>query len=246
MSTSLSHMPSEHWEFDVNVTDCFEDMLMRSIPEYHVMRRLVFDLGCLFVHPGQTILDLGCSRGDALEPFIRKYGAFCEYHGVEISPPMLAACHERFQSYTVSDAYGISQAPHIRIEGLDLRTHYPDIRTHLTLSILTLMFLPMERRLDVMHQVYEHLEPGGVLILVEKILGATATLNGAMVDLYHGMKRQHGYTQEAVERKRMALEGVLVPLSAAWNEDMLRLSGFVHIDCFWRWMNFAGWIAIKA
>lgn len=29
------------------------------------------------------------------------------------------------------------------------------------------------------------------------------------------------------------------------NEDLLRMTGFKKIDCFWRCLNFAGWIAIK-
>jgi DUF1680 family protein len=30
-----------------------------------------------------------------------------------------------------------------------------------------------------------------------------------------------------------------------WNEDMLKTAGFRKVDCFWRYLNFAGWIAIK-
>lgn len=43
----------------------------------------------------------------------------------------------------------------------------------------------------------------------------------------------------------MDLKGVLVPLTAKWNEMMLHEAGFRYVDSFWRWMNFAGWIAIK-
>lgn len=33
--------------------------------------------------------------------------------------------------------------------------------------------------------------------------------------------------------------------TAKWNEELLQMSGFREIDCFWRWVNFAGWIAVK-
>jgi len=29
------------------------------------------------------------------------------------------------------------------------------------------------------------------------------------------------------------------------NEAILKGAGFTTVDCFWRWMNFGGWIAIK-
>lgn len=35
-------------------------------------------------------------------------------------------------------------------------------------------------------------------------------------------------------------------LQSTWNEEILRSSGFNHFDCFWRLLNFAGWIAVKS
>ena len=64
-------------------------------------------------------------------------------------------------------------------------------------------------------------------------------------DEYLEMKKQNGYSQEEIDRKRYSLEGVLVPLTASWNEQIIKDTGFKYVDCFWRWMNFAGWVAIK-
>ena len=56
---------------------------------------------------------------------------------------------------------------------------------------------------------------------------------------------ENGYSAEEIERKRLSLEGVLVPVTARMNEDLLRSAGFDQVDCFWRWANFAGWLAIR-
>ena len=40
--------------------------------------------------------------------------------------------------------------------------------------------------------------------------------------------------------------GVLVPVTAHWNEELLRQEGFTSVDCFWRHLNFAGWVAVKS
>ncbi len=66
-----------------------------------------------------------------------------------------------------------------------------------------------------------------------------------MTNQYYNLKHQNGYSIYEIERKKLSLEGVLVPVTANWNEEMLRLSGFTEVDCFWRWMNFSGWIAVK-
>lgn len=230
-------MPSGAWQFDTSVTEVFDDMLRRSIPQYDVMRRTVFELACAFVKDNGTIVDLGCSRGEALGPFIQKYGVYNRYVGVEVSPPMLAAVRDRFSGYIRTGMVDIQER--------DLRTDYPPVQACVTLCVLTLQFTPIEHRQQILKRIYQHTAPGGVLILVEKILGASADVDSLMVDRYYTLKAENGYTQEQIQRKRLSLEGVLVPVTAKWNEDLLSAAGFGQVDCFWRWMNFAGWLAVK-
>ena len=47
-----------------------------------------------------------------------------------------------------------------------------------------------------------------------------------MVRQYYQLKLDNGYDQEDIDRKRLSLEGVLVPMTASQNEQMLRLEGF--------------------
>jgi len=233
--SSLGHTPADRWEFDESVTAVFTDMLRRSIPQYDIMRQSVFEIGRRFVQPDTDIVDLGCSRGDALAPFVETFGRQNRYVGIEVSAPMLGAARERFRSEI--DA-GI-----VTVLDLDLRDGYPESTASVTLCVLSLQFTPIDQRQRILYDVFTHTVPGGVLILVEKVLGASAELTALMVDLYHSLKSEHGYSRDEVERKRLALEGVLVPVTAKWNEELMRSAGFTQIDCFWRWMNFAAWIA---
>jgi tRNA (cmo5U34)-methyltransferase len=234
---SRGHVPGVRWAFDTSVTNCFDDMLRRSIPQYDVMRDACFQVARRYVQPNTTIVDLGCSRGDALERLVDHYGAANRFLGVEVSEPMLLAARQRFA--------GMIRAKVVDIRRLDLREEYPNCPASVTLSVLTLQFTPIEYRQELVRRIFQHTLPGGAVILVEKILGATAELNALMVDAYYQLKEQNGYSKEDIDRKRHSLEGVLVPVTAAWNEDLLSGAGFRHIDCFWRWMNFAGWVAVR-
>lgn len=237
MDTSVEHMPAkERWEFDESVAGVFDDMLERSIPQYEVMREAVHQVAIRHVLPGASIVDLGCSRGGALARFVDELGQRNRYFGVDVSEPMLEAARQRF----AKDAGVVS------IENLDLRTDYPDVGgACVTMAVLTLQFVPINYRQRIIANVFEHTRPGGAFIMVEKVIGAGAELDDMMVDLYHGMKARNGYSQDAINRKRLALEGVLVPVTARWNEELLRGAGFREVDCFWRWLNFAAWIAVK-
>jgi tRNA (cmo5U34)-methyltransferase len=234
---SLGHLPDGRWAFDDEVTSVFDDMLERSIPELDAMRGLVFELGRRFVGDAGTVVDLGCSRGGALAPFVATFGDRASYVGVEVSPPMLAACRNRFAAEL--DAGTVS------VLDLDLRRGYPDVRASLTLAVLTLQFLPIEARARIVRKVHEHTVPGGAVVLVEKVRGTSEATDALMTGLYHGLKRANGYGDEEIERKRLSLEGVLVPATARWNEAVLADAGFDDVECFWRCLNFAGWIGIK-
>jgi tRNA (cmo5U34)-methyltransferase len=229
--------PAGKWNFDEGVTTVFDNMLARSIPQYEVMRQACLDLACQHRQPKTDIVDLGCSRGEAMAQLVDKFGVGNRFVGVEVSQPMLQACRERFAGYI--------KAGVVDIRDLDLRAAYPPVAASVTLCVLTLQFTPIEYRQRIVQDIYNHTTPNGALILVEKVLGADAGLDALLVKLYYALKVANGYSTEEIERKRLSLEGVLVPVTAKWNEELLRSAGFVHVDCFWRWMNFAGWIAVK-
>ncbi|MBR9988508.1 MAG: methyltransferase domain-containing protein [Gemmatimonadetes bacterium] len=230
-------VPGVRWEFDEAVTDAFDDMLRRSIPQYNVMRQACLRLAAHYRQPDTDVLDLGCSRGQAIADLMGVCGDANRFLGVDISKPMLDAARQRFAS-VIADG-------RVSIEELDLCHSYPQCRASVTFAVLTLQFIPPEHRPRIVQDVYRHTVDGGVFIMVEKVLGATPSIDTVMVECYHRMKARHGYSQEAIERKRLALRGVLVPATARLNEELLRSAGFRQVDCFWRWMNFAGWVAVK-
>lgn len=235
--TSVGHRPDGKWTFDGDVTECFDDMLERSIPQYRVMRGTVTRLARRFRQHKTDIVDLGASRGEAAAPLVDSFGATNRFHLVEVSQPMLSVLRERFR--------GLIECGVVNVLDLDLRTDFPAVQASVVLSVLTLQFVPLEHRQRVLRDAFGCLLPGGALIIVEKVLGDTARLDEVLVEEYLDHKRRNGYSEDDIQRKRLSLEGVLVPLTAQWNETMLRRCGFDEVECFWRWMNFCGWVAIR-
>jgi tRNA (cmo5U34)-methyltransferase len=235
--SSLGHIPSgERWAFDESVSRVFPDMLERSIPQYGEMRRLTYLLAAPFVIDGTDIVDLGTARGDALAPFMDRFGARNRYTGVEVSAPMLAQAKARFASWPETT---------VRLLNLDLRNDYPAVDASVTLLVLTLMFIPVNYRAAILEAAYERTRHGGALVLVEKLVSPVAVFDKLFVARYHDLKAANGYSAEEIERKRLALEGVQVPLTERANIDLLYSAGFRYVETFWRWCNFAGFLAVR-
>lgn len=222
------------WEFDDAVTSVFDNMLVRSIPQYSLMRELVKRIGFKYVKINSDIVDIGCSNGLAVEPFVKAYGPDCNYLLFDVSEPMLGKCREKYGAFE-----------NMAIQNYDITQGIPKCDASLVLSVLTLQFTPIEYRQKIVQSIYDSLRPGCAFIMVEKVLGNTYEIDNVLVDEYYRIKSENAYTQEQIQSKRKSLEGVLVPITSKWNEDLLRMAGFRKIDCFWRCLNFAGWLAIK-
>ena len=231
--------PQGKWKFDEEVSKCFDNMLARSIPQYDLMRVLVRDIAAEFMHGTSFAIDLGTSTGKVIQIMIKTFPSRCTYLGLEISDAMLKQASINLREEI--------RSLQVRLMKHDLRTGLPKglEPASVIFSILTLQFTPIEYRPHIVSSVYDQLEPGGAFIVVEKIMGQTAKFDAIMTNLYLDMKGGNGYSQEQIDRKRFALEGVLVPVTAKWNEELLTNAGFKHVECFWRWLNFAGWIGVK-
>jgi len=232
-------IPKEKWEFDSDVAECFDNMLERSIPDYHRMRdltQLLIKKHCKNFLTEESIyylLDLGCSNGINLEPFVNDVNFQCV--GIDISEPMLKKAQEKFVN-----------KKNVKIFNHDLKDGLNNfLRYEFITSILTLQFIPMEYRQDILTDIYNHLSPKGMFVFVEKTLGSNSIVNNLFTDSYYSIKNKNGYDYDAIDRKKKSLEGVLVPCTSNWNRDLLKQAGFKKIETFWKCLNFEGIVAIK-
>merc|ERR1712023_610055 len=111
---------------------------------------------------------------------------------------------------------------------------------------LTLQFVRPLNRESLLRSIIEGLNPGGVLILVEKVLGSDALLNRLWIKLYYDMKKRNGYSETEIAKKREALENVLIPYRPDENIKILARNGLDNVDMFFKWYNFAGFLGVKA
>lgn len=107
-------MQEGKWTFDEEVTRVFDNMLERSIPDYENMRNLIEKIGSRYVQPNTSIIDIGCSNGLSVQPFVMRFNGENDYRLLDISKPMLNACKERYKAYN-----------NVFVEKMDLRSEFP-------------------------------------------------------------------------------------------------------------------------
>ncbi len=227
----------EPFEFNEPVARVFEDMLERSVPLYDECQTAAIDWCLRFVKRSTQIYDLGCSTGTLLLRLSGRLPADLGVRlvGVDSSAPMLEKARRRLAA---------SLHPIKWVEA-DLNADFGLDNASVAVLNYTLQFIPPQRRARTLKTIHAGLNPGGLLILIEKVKSPEATFDRTYVELHHAFKKARGYSDLEIARKRDALEKVLLPLSVGDNINLLKEAGFSAVELFFKWNNFAGFVAMK-
>lgn len=231
----------EPFRFDESVARVFPDMLRRSIPGYAASLEAIGSLAARFVTPGSNAYDLGCSLGAAT--LAMRQGIVhdnCRIVAIDNASPMIQRC----QGILSEDSARNPDAPPVDVVLGDIRTSHIDNASMVVLNY-TLQFLSPTDRDDVITRIFDGMNPGGLLVLSEKVVHEDRDMEQLLVDLHHEHKRRNNYSALEVARKRAALDNVLIPETVAAHRDRLRRSGFQQSGVWLRYFNFVSIIAIR-
>ncbi|MEM7536545.1 MAG: carboxy-S-adenosyl-L-methionine synthase CmoA [Chloroflexota bacterium] len=238
--------------FNEEVVQVFDDMVSRSVPLYKEVMACAAQWACAYHQPNTSIIDIGCSTGTLLELIGR----------------FLYNTHTTHTTHNTNNA----DKPQATLIGIDnaaamlteAEQKLADTRKHFAVELwckdalscsfagssvvvmnYTLQFLPLEQRQQLLKKIYTGLEPNGLLFMSEKVQSAHPRFQETATQHYELFKASNGYAKSEIERKKEALENVLVPLTYDEQVDMLKRSGFTAVDSLIRLHNFVSFVAIK-
>ncbi len=225
------------FKFGANVARVFDDMVNRSVPFYGEIQRMMAELAANHAAEGSFVYDLGCSTGTTMIGMDTMVEKPIKFIGVDDSQQMLDKCKSKLMEVGFSRPYELRCA--------DLAKELKIENASVVVLCLTLQFVRPIYREQVLKNIFAGLNPGGVLILVEKILAEESNFNRDFIKYYYNYKRRNQYSEMEISQKREALENVLVPYKLSENISLLRDVGFEHCEVFFKWYNFAGLVATK-
>jgi tRNA (cmo5U34)-methyltransferase len=225
------------FKFGAKVASVFDDMVSRSVPFYGEIQRMVAELAADRVQKGTDIYDLGCSTGTTMIGMNTLVDPDIRFIGIDDSKEMLEKCDSKLLEAGLIRPYDLRVA--------DIGNHVDISNASVVVLCLTLQFIRPLYREKLVKTIYNGLVPGGVLILVEKILAEEASFNRDFIKYYYDYKRRNNYSELEISQKREALENVLIPYKLSENHLMLRETGFTHCETFFKWYNFCGMVGVK-
>lgn len=228
---------SSDFRFDANVVNVFDDMVVRSVPFYLEMQRLITELARDYAKPRTSLYDLGCSTGTTMMSLNKVLDESISFVGIDNSSEMLEMCRANLKKEGFTRKYELNFC--------DLNKAVTIKNASVVVMCLTLQFVRPIYRERLVRSVYDQLNPGGGLIIIEKIIAENTQFNRQMIKYYYDFKRRNNYDEMEIAQKREALENVLIPYKLSENIEMLTGEGFKAVETFFKWHNFTGMIAFK-
>jgi tRNA (cmo5U34)-methyltransferase len=216
-------IPTE-WTFEsVESVDGFDAHVREQLPWYDLVTESIGQIAKHYIGVGGLVYDIGAATGNigrAIRPTLaaREAGLV----NIESSQPMVEHL----------DAHAPGIAKRARAE------HYEYAPYDFAVANLTLMFIRPDCLPDMLDRLVSAMNPGGGLVVVERMMPAQGYASIVMSRLTLAAKATSGAAAEDIIAKELSLAGVQRPL----DPSLMSLHGATE---WFRYGDFAGWLIEK-
>lgn len=213
-----------NWTFRTPaVASAFDAHVRESLPWYDFVTAAVAHFARAYIPESGFVIDVGASTGNigrALAATLDQRHAY--FLPIDNSPEM-AKIYDGPGSIEIADAVAFNFA----------KTTRPD----LIVCFLSLMFVAVADRAALIERMKSALDPGGALIVVDKMVPRPGYVGTVAYRLTLAAKHEAGASAEEIIAKELSISGVQRPMSES------ELPGFVE---FFRFGDFAGFVWEKS
>jgi tRNA (cmo5U34)-methyltransferase len=217
---SRMEIPTD-WTFkSINVAEGFDRHVREQLPFYELVSGAVAHIARHYLREDGTYYDIGASTGN-LSKLLQDT---CQRRNVTVigidNSPQMRSLYDGYGSIEIADC-----------------TNYPYRSFDVATLFLTLMFIPVEKRVPLLEELYENLREGGALIVVDKEESEGGYTGTIFRRLTLAGKVATGTKAEEIITKELSLAGV----QRAITTDVFP----VRPVEFFRYGEFVGWILEK-
>jgi tRNA (cmo5U34)-methyltransferase len=221
--------------FDKQVADVFDDMVNRSVPGYQTLIEMMGLIVKTYGKDNSNYYDLGSSTGAismalGLNNVHKNNKIIAVDNAIEMVNKCKANLSKKLSNFDVI----CSDINNINFENASI-----------VVLNLTMQFIEVEKRQQLVENIFNGLVVGGVLIVSEKIHFDSKEKQKQITSLHTDFKRANGYSELEISQKRQSIENVLVTDNIEKHIERLNNAGFASSICHFQCLNFASFLAVK-
>lgn len=211
-------------DFSFETIANFDNHISGSINGYLLLDTLLISLASFWAKKEENIIDLGCTSGRLIHKIQNEYP------------------ESKCVGYDLTDNNFIKGKACLYKQDITDKSFIIE-PCNLALSIFTLQFLSIEKRMYLLKKVYDALHINGAFIVAEKEISNSGTIQEAFTFANYDYKKK-GFTAEEILKKEKDLRKIMNCLTDGENVKLLSEAGF-KCHQFFQSLNFKAWICLK-
>lgn len=233
------HFPAnkDKFEFDAEVSAIFDQIAVRSIPNYKLAHSMHASIAADHLKDGGSVLDIGASRGEFYHSLFRRYSKLggmpsnLSLTATDVSHDMCQIMRDTLPGVT------IMQQDLMENPFLQSTAKYDFIN-----CMYVLQFLPEFAQGLILTKMCTMLKPSGILSIGQKE-AKPGVIGDCLHRHYIEFRLENGYTQAEIDAKTHALKNSMWPMTHEAFMGVLNDFGMRNITTITRSGVFATYIA---
>lgn len=218
------------WQFNKETVKAFDKHIENSVPLYKEFHKNIVNMSVYFAQKDSKIVDIGSSTGVLTHDLFKiNKSRNANLIGLDIEEDMIKESSARY--------------PEINFKNINALNFDYDNTSVITI-VLTLQFLSKRDRTLLLQKIYNEMNEGGAVFIVEKIRTDNLEIHDMYNDMYYDFKRNN-FNDTDILDKNISLRGIMKPLTLNENINILKEVGFLEYEIFLKYNNFVGIMAIK-
>ena len=221
--------------FNATEAQIYDDVIRRRVPLYNEIQTLMASLLPFSKKEYLRVLDLGCGTGGTSVALLKEF-PLARVTGIDSSSDMLAVAAAKVKQTTW------------RIDFIcqDIRVvsgQWPGVRGEkefdAIISAFSLHYLNEDEKKVLFSKCRDALKPGGMLIDAEAIIPPSATVYQLYMEKWKEFQRSNGFSEDEIGAHMLKFVRDVKPLTVERQVCLMREAGFIDVECYFKYLNWA-------
>ncbi|MBF8251492.1 MAG: hypothetical protein HW382_1120 [Deltaproteobacteria bacterium] len=208
----------------------YDDVIRRRVPLYNEIQTLMVSLLPFSKKEYLRVLDLGCGTGGISVALLKEF-PLARVTGIDRSSDMLAVAAAKVKQTTW------------RIDFICQDMNYPlppvEGGFDAIISAFSLHYLNKDEKKALFSKCHDALKPGGMFIDAEAVISPSAKVYQLYMEKWKDFQRSNGFSEDEIGAHMLKFVRDVKPLTVERQVCLMSEAGFIDVECYFKYMNWA-------
>ncbi len=221
--------------FNATEAQIYDDVIKRRVPLYNEIQTLMVSLLPFSKKEYLRVLDVGCGTGETSVGLLKEF-PLSRVTGIDGSQDMLDVAAAKVKQTTW------------RIDFIcqDIRVvsgQWPGVRGEkefdAIISAFSLHYLNEDEKKALLSKCRDALKPGGIFIDAEAVISPSAKVYQLYMEKWKDFQRSNGFSEDEIGAHMLKFVRDVKPLTVERQVCLMREAGFIDVECYFKYLNWA-------